>query len=173
MSNTLTEMVEDRSATKCVNKPAPLVLNKSQASTQRSAQPTPSLPLSEHELLQLMQVICAAVRANQLTTNLAGHIVRVCDQLKHVGQHMDIHHAAAMNNVFTALRQASYRDVNSLGMTCRLRIMETVELRAAGWHSQHYPMSPPQSGRMIAPNAVSMRAMRSNYGNTVPSSAPP
>ncbi|CAM6005722.1 unnamed protein product [Sphagnum balticum] len=48
------------------------------------------------ELLQLMAVVCEAVRANQLTANLAEHIVRVCDQLKHVGQHMDVYHASVL-----------------------------------------------------------------------------
>jgi hypothetical protein len=44
-----------------------------------------------------MAVVCTAVGANQLTANLAGHIMRVCDQLKHVGQHMDVYHAGNLS----------------------------------------------------------------------------
>jgi len=123
-----------------------------------------------------MQVVCTAVRANQLTSNLAEQILRVCEQLKHVGQHMDTHHANAMNNVFASMRQACCRDVDTLGMACRVKIMETIELRAMGWYCQPpYHPSPPQTGRKTsgANRFPGIRSSAPNMGNTVPMSAPP
>lgn len=52
-------------------------------------------------------------------------------------------HLDELHRVFAALRQACCQDNSHLGVQCRLRMMELVELRAMGWrptlsHSQYY-----------------------------------
>ncbi|CDW55540.1 KH 1 domain containing protein [Trichuris trichiura] len=103
--------------------------------------PNEEMPI--YEILNLMEQINRAVRANEFSAYLGTQILRLVVHLKKFGLAMETSYQKDLNHVFVSLRQACCRDAGQLGTVCRLEMMELIELRAMGWkpnlsHSRYY-----------------------------------
>uniref|UniRef100_A0A5S6QFJ4 KH domain-containing protein n=1 Tax=Trichuris muris TaxID=70415 RepID=A0A5S6QFJ4_TRIMR len=139
--------------------------------------PNEEMPI--YEILNLMEQINRAVRANEFSAYLGTQILRLVVHLKKFGLAMEASYQKELNHVFVSLRQACCRDAGQLGTVCRLEMMELIELRAMGWkpnlsHSRYYmKRSYGSIANQELNSADGYHATEANQFPTAPESAPP
>lgn len=89
------------------------------------------------ELIEKMREVNELVKANKFSTLLGAQIYDICQIIKRggMGKEMEETHKTELNKFFAAIRQAACHEGGTLGLPCRLKVMELLEFRAMGWRT--------------------------------------
>lgn len=96
-----------------------------------------------NKLLEQMNHINENIKKNKFSIILGDQIYEICTELRIKGKELEQTNKDDLDKFFSSIRLASCRESGELGLPCRLKILELLELRLMGWrnnlsHARYY-----------------------------------
>uniref|UniRef100_A0A914LRF7 Uncharacterized protein n=1 Tax=Meloidogyne incognita TaxID=6306 RepID=A0A914LRF7_MELIC len=82
-----------------------------------------------------MNQINENIKKNKFSIILGDQIYEICTELRIKGKELEKTNKDDLDKFFSSIRLASCREDGELGLPCRIKILELLEIRLMGWRN--------------------------------------